>query len=65
MGMFFRASEGTWWLSSKKDPRWNFTSRELVAGVFSAERKCVQKIEELKLTLGEPPEDLEYGFMKD
>lgn len=63
MGMF-GPSEGTWWLTSKADPRWNVSGRCGVGG-FTMPREARNKLDELKSTLGEPPADLEWGYMKD
>ncbi|HEY4497079.1 MAG TPA: hypothetical protein VI432_02940 [Candidatus Paceibacterota bacterium] len=63
MGMF-GPREGSWWLRSKKDPRWNTDGRAYVGGFLMPEA-CRSKIDELKLRFGEPPEDLEWGYMKD
>ena len=64
MGMFKLTSSGTWWLNSKSDPRWN-TSGETDVGGFVMPSECKEKLEELKKKLGDPPEDLEWGYMKD
>lgn len=55
---------GTWWIASKADPRWKANGRGKV-GMFAKPPEVVAKIEELKRSLGEPPDDLEYGYMKD
>lgn len=57
-------TSGSWWLHSGKDSRWNATGRDLVGGKSMPE-KCRQKIEELKKELGDPPDDLEWGYLKD
>jgi len=64
MGMIKPTSEGSWWLHSKKDPRWNVSGRAMV-GSFMRPSECDNKIEELKKELGDPPDDLEWGYMKD
>ncbi len=56
--------EGTWWLHSKSDPRWNAEGQSVVGGLEMPD-ECRQKMEELKKTLGNPPRDLEFGYMKD
>jgi hypothetical protein len=58
-------SSGSWWLSSKKDPRWDTSGRSDFMSVFSMDPKAKQHIEDMKKTLGEPPDDLSYGCMKD
>ncbi len=55
--------EGEWWLRSRKDPRWNCSGSGYVGG-FCMPPDCKQRVEELKKILGEPPDDLEYGYMK-
>jgi hypothetical protein len=57
--------QGTWWIKSKSDPRWNGSGRDDVGG-FVINEKAQEHIDKLKKKLGEePPEDLEYGCMKD
>jgi hypothetical protein len=60
----FHPKEGSWWLRSKKDPRWNCSGRADVGGLVMP-YECEKKLEELKEKYGEPPEDLEWGYMKD
>ena len=55
---------GSWWVHSKKDARWNATGRDIVGGKTMPE-KCREKIDELKKELGEPPNDLEWGYIKN
>ena len=64
MSLFKLITEGTWWLRSKQDPRWNCNGRTDV-GSFVMPQDCKNKLEELKTKLGEPPGDLEWGYMKD
>lgn len=64
MGLLSSVCKGDWWLRSKSDPRWNSDGRTLVGG-FVMPDECKQKLEELKGKLGEPPKDLEWGYMKD
>ena len=61
--MGFGSHDGTWWLRSKKDPRWNAEGHGFVS-IYGSE-DCDRKIEELKKAYGEQPDDLEWGFMKD
>lgn len=57
---------GTWWVQCKSDPRWNAHGESSSVGGFEipAEAKAhlAKKREELK---AEPPEDCEFGYMKD
>lgn len=64
MGLFRPVCEGSWWLQSKSDPRWNASGRAAVGG-FVMPEACKQKLEELKRRFGEPPRDLKWGYMKD
>jgi len=49
---------------SESDPRWNTNGRSSV-GCFEMPGDCKQAIEQLKKELGDPPDDLEWGYMKD
>jgi hypothetical protein len=55
---------GSWWLKSKKDERWNASGTGRV-GDFQMPPGCVSALEELTKLYGTPPDDLEYGYMKD
>ena len=57
-------AQGTWWLKSKKDPRWNVYGKGDV-GMLIKPSKCIEKRQELEKELGSPPDDLKYGYMKD
>lgn len=59
------ATSGCWYLNSKTDPRWNRHGRAEYCGGFTMPRECNLAIEDLKKSLGEPPDDLVYGYMKD
>jgi hypothetical protein len=64
-GEMFGPKMGTWWVSSKKDPRWN-KSGYAEGYVCSGGPKEMQDwIEECKRKYGKPPDDAEQGFMKD
>jgi hypothetical protein len=56
--------EGNWWLHSASDSRWNCGGRGIVGGGVMPSA-CTQKVEELKISLGEPPDDLEWEYIKD
>ncbi len=59
--------EGTWWLKSESDPRWNCSGRDNV-GMFMTVEACPPALLELKKKtkeLGIAPKDLEFGYMKD
>lgn len=57
---------GTWWIESKKDPRWNKTARAkdliFTAGLNEEAQDHLKKCRGL---YGEQPDDLTYGGMKD
>jgi hypothetical protein len=57
--------EGSWWLTSEKDSRWNANGRCRVGG-FEIPKEALDHIDELKKKLKcKPPKDLEFGYMKD
>ena len=56
--------EGSWWMHSEKDPRWNATGRGFVGGMAMPE-ECRKKLGELQAEFGEPPDDVEWGYLKD
>lgn len=56
--------EGSWWIYSKKDSKWNRSGRGFVGGLMKPD-EVDKVVEELKKELGEPPDDLEWGYMKD
>lgn len=65
MGMFSPVKDGSWWVSSESDPRWNCSGRGMVGG-FMCPGSAQHAIELLKKELGEePPDDLQFGYMKD
>jgi len=55
---------GTWYLSSKSDPRWNIRGKAFVGG-FAMCSECLLALNDFKRQYGAPPEDLEHGYMKD
>jgi len=63
MGMFKPAKMGSWWLRSKKDPRWNSEGRGMVSSYYIPDAE--REMERLKKKYGKPPSDLEMGGMKD
>lgn len=57
-------AEGGWSVYSKSDPRWRANGSAMV-GMFSKPGGVDEAIERLKTTIGEePPEDLEWSYMK-
>ena len=66
MGLLGEVLErGSWWLSSKIDPRWDCNGRGPCGGLVIPP-SATEALERIKKELNEePPEDLEYGYMKD
>ena len=65
MGIFSPVREGTWYVRSMKDPRWNGEGRCLVGGFtipYAAKKHIERRQEELA---EEPPDDLTWEYMKD
>lgn len=56
---------GTWWLKSESKPEWNANGQDYVGGfeICSGAREILErKRQELR---EEPPEDLEWGYIRD
>jgi hypothetical protein len=62
--IFARTRKGSWWISSKTDPRWDCSGTAMVGGFLKPAGVDVAVASKQK-TLGEPPTDLEWGYMKD
>lgn len=57
--------QGSWWIISNFDPRWNSSGSAMV-GNFACPQEVTDHIEKMKKELKEdPPKDLEFGYMKD
>jgi hypothetical protein len=57
---------GCWWLISKTDNSWNSNGSSPWVGGFVMPQECKDRIYELKQLFNEdPPDDLEWGYMKD
>lgn len=62
----FGPTMGSWWYRSKSDPRWNLNGRCRMFVMAGPPADANERIEELKKLLKcDPPEDLEFGCMKD
>lgn len=61
----FGPREGTWWVSSKSDPRWDKSGRGCGFALSGGPSEIQEWIDECKKNFGDPPKDAEYGFMKD
>jgi hypothetical protein len=64
MGFIKFLREGTWWVRSESDPRWNASGRAKV-GMYGKPDAVDIKVAEMVALLGDPPDDLEWGYMKD
>jgi hypothetical protein len=60
----FGPRQGTWWLHSESDPRWNASGTTKVGG-FARPKPSIDKQAELEKLYGEPPTDLVWGYEKD
>lgn len=61
----FGPKPGSWWTSSKKDPRFNLSGHDRVGG-FMCPPAADEAIRAKERELGvKAPDDLEYGYMKD
>ncbi|MBU1179802.1 hypothetical protein KJ885_02585 [Patescibacteria group bacterium] len=56
---------GFWWIRSKKDPRWNADGQSLFVSEGEMPQECKEKLEEFKKIYGEPPDDFEWGYLRD
>ena len=64
-GSMFGPKKGSWWVSSKSDPRFNASGSGYVGG-FAIPPEAKEAYEAKAKALGVPlPEDLEFGYMKD
>ena len=64
MGMF-GPKMGTWWVSSKLDPRWNKVGRGYGSITSGKPKKLNKWIEQCMKSFGDPPADAKMGFMKE
>jgi hypothetical protein len=64
MSMFELTRSGSWSVYSKKDSRWNGSGSALVGG-FVMPKEAAEFIEQKKKELGDPPDDLNWSYMKD
>jgi hypothetical protein len=65
VSIFGDPKEGTWWLKSKNDPRWNKTSRGFGLVTESGPGELGSWLKECRKKFGRPPDDCECGFAKD
>lgn len=57
-------SEGCAYLKSKSNPQWNLSLDLDCVGGLVMPKELEEKLAELKVKLGEPPEDLIWGYCK-
>jgi hypothetical protein len=60
-----RSKHIVWHLTSKKDPRWNASGRDVVAMIFQTAPSATKAITRNKKKYGKPPSDLEYTAHKE
>lgn len=68
MGMIFRSESygnGTWFVSSDSQPRWNKSGHGHGSVMAGGPPEIQEWIDACTENFGPPPEDLEYGFMKN
>ena len=56
---------GIWWIESKKDTRWNTKGTARFVGGDQMPKECKEVYEELKKLYGDPPNDLDWGYLRD
>jgi hypothetical protein len=56
--------DGYWSIYSKTDPRWKGSGKGMVYGGGKA-KEATALVKKLTKAYGEPPDDLEYSWMKD
>lgn len=61
----FGPKMGTWWVSSKQDPRWDKSDRGEGLVTAGGPPEMQDWLNQCKESFGESPSDLEVGFMKD
>ena len=62
--MFGGSRQGSCWVQSKKDPRWDHHWTDVSVGMFSRPSDAEVWVELCKEKYGEQPDDLEFGYMK-
>jgi hypothetical protein len=61
----FGPKMGSWWVTSKIDPRWNSNGRGYGLVCTGGPQDAHTWIELCREKYGTQPDDLEMGFMKD
>lgn len=65
MGMIKFLTDGSWWVSSESDPRWNGGGHSSDVGMFQAGGDSTSWIAKCEGLYGDRPDDLVVGYMKD
>jgi|WetSurSiteA1Bulk_404760.scaffolds.fasta_scaffold274599_1 hypothetical protein len=52
----------SWWIRSNEDPRWNYEGFSPAA--LNAVRDVAVALESMKKDMGDPPADLDWGYVK-
>ena len=55
---------GTWWISSKSDPRWNVSGEADFVSILAMPKEVKNAKRRLMRRLGKAPADLEWGILK-
>ena len=56
-------SQGTWFVTSESDPRWNTSGEGYVGGLQHPQ--AIEYVERMRPVLGDPPDDLVFSYWKD
>lgn len=51
-----------WWTRSDQNPLWNYEGKSTLRQGGGPPQELVLKIEGMRSELGDPPEDLEWGY---
>jgi hypothetical protein len=53
-----------WWIRSDQNPLWNYEGKSTLRPGGGPPQELVLKIEDMRSELGEPPEDLGWGYLQ-
>lgn len=56
---------GSWWVICKSDLRWDKSGRACGLVMLGGPQEMQEWIRQCTMKYGEPPEDIEIGFVKD
>lgn len=57
-----KPTKSVWYIRSKTNKKWNCSGAFIYKGMKGMPLEVGYKFEELKVELGEPPSDIEWGF---